>query len=164
MSQIPLSNVVDVVEGNDRRFATRARQVLADWSRSSPGCHFNHGNGKKGGHNAHRVVIFTTEHSPATPTTTSSAPVCTRSRESFYGGGFGFFPPGLPIREWEGPQPIQEGVLSERKRGGKGGGEVGVVDVGRGGFGNGGRRGNNTRERKRRQRAKRGFDGEQRDR
>jgi hypothetical protein len=36
VSPIPLCNVVDVGEGNVRRFATRARQVLADWLRMYP--------------------------------------------------------------------------------------------------------------------------------
>jgi hypothetical protein len=36
VSPIPLCNVVDVEEGNIRRFATRARQFLADWLRVHP--------------------------------------------------------------------------------------------------------------------------------
>jgi hypothetical protein len=36
VSPIPLSNVVDVGEGNVRGFATRARHVLADWLRMHP--------------------------------------------------------------------------------------------------------------------------------
>jgi hypothetical protein len=36
VSPIPLCNVVDVGEGNVRRFATRARLALADWLRMHP--------------------------------------------------------------------------------------------------------------------------------
>jgi hypothetical protein len=92
---IPLRNVGDVGESNVRRFATRARQVLADWLRVHPIVVPRPGPTSiiEMAKSADGIAVCTTEHPPATSTTASSALVCIRGRESFFRGGSASFQP-----------------------------------------------------------------------